>query len=670
MRLAFYFRLYVTLRKLSLVFLASAVTASVQFAYAAPSIEDFIREADVRDAEISPDGKHLALIVNEPDRRLVVVRNLETPDMPIVGAFADDIIRPSWLYWGNNDRLLISMSVPWNIREVRLAQKRGGFDINKYFQVSRMMSADKDMSNMAVLMEGERGLKRNTSLSRITNFLDSDDNHVLMAAYRNGKRNLYKVDIVSGNAEFVTKGSSRTYRFFNDDDGKPLYRFDYRERSKTIEIFRFESEDDWELIDTIPLSEDDEDSIDSNDLVALFVDNIVYRKRNEDTGYYEMVLVDRATREKRTVVSLEGQDVYGALFDTRSDQLVGYRVEKDYVRDTYFDEVQQEQYDAIAAQVGDYNFSVSTLEAEDKRALVRVRGADDPRSYHMWNFETQELVLLAHAYNGLTAENVSAPALTTFVARDGTPIRAYALLPDSFEPGNAFPTIILPHGGPQSRSRPSFDDFAQFLSTRGYIVVEPNFRGSVGYGQSFEEAGYKQWGGLMQDDLTDAVEFLVAKGYADPERICIVGGSYGGYAALMGAIKTPDLFKCAVSLNGVTNLVDLIKYDMKEIVDEDDWDEFLFSRIGHPEQDREMLEANSPALNADKITIPVMIVAGTADNRVPYKQAKQMVKALKRAKVEFEFLSLEDTGHNPFYYREDKEAVFEAIEEFLATHLE
>ena len=655
--------------RLAQVLCAAAFVASCQYASAAPTLEDFLREPYVRDAELSPDGKHLAMIINEPTRRLVVVRNVETPEMPIVGAFADEIVRPSWLYWGNNDKLLISMLVPWDIREVRRAQKRGNFDINRYFQFSRMVSVDTDLTNMVVLMEDERNLKRNTSLSRVTNYLPNDRDHVLMAAYRNGRWILYKVNIDSGKADLVTRGSSRTYRFFNDDEGRPLYRFDYRKRSRLIEIYKFLDEDEWELVDKIPLNTDDQDGLDSRDLVALYVDNIVYRKRNENTGYYELVLVDRTTQQRRTVASLEGQDVFGALFDTRSDQLIGYRVEKDYIRDTYFDEAMQQRYDAIAAQVGNYNFEVSSLEPDKSRALVRVRGADNPRSYFLWDFETRELELLAHAYKGLEPANLSAPAVTTYSARDGTPVRAYILLPPSFEAGKAYPTIILPHGGPHARSRPEYDDFAQFLSTRGYIVVAPNFRGSVGYGEAFEVAGFKQWGGVMQDDLTDAVNFMVDKGYSDPDRICIVGGSYGGYAALMGAVKTPDLYSCAVSLNGVTHLVEQIEHDMKDLVDEDDWEEFIFDQIGHPERDRAMLDRNSPALNAAKIRIPVMIVAGTEDPIVPFKQAKLMVNALKRAEVEYEFLTLKDTGHNPFYYREDKARVFEAVEAFLATHL-
>ena len=272
-----------------LFLLVCQLVIPLQLASAAPSIEDFVREADVRDMQLSPDGRHLATIYNEPDQRLVVVRNLDTPDMPIVGALSEEVVRPSWLYWGNDERLLISLSVPLDMRRARKVQTRGDFDSDDFFSVSRMLSVNTDMSDMAVMMESQQRLKRNTSLSRVTNFLPDNPDHVLMAAVKNSKRMLYRVDVDTGKAEEMAKGSSRTFRFFSDDKGNPLYRFDYRRRSKTIELFKFEVDDKWELIDEISLNRDDEDGLDTRELVALSVNNLVYRKRNEETGYYELV---------------------------------------------------------------------------------------------------------------------------------------------------------------------------------------------------------------------------------------------------------------------------------------------------------------------------------------------------------------------------------------------
>lgn len=657
------------IRSIRVLSLVMAVLAAPVPAWAGPSIDDFTREPDLRSAEISPDGKHLAMIINEGQERWVTVRSLETPDMPLVGAFTDKLVRPSGLYWGNNDRLLISMDVPYERKKFERAVSRDSVDFSEHFMLSRMVAVDKDFKNLAVLFEGQRSLEGNISLSRVTNFLPERPNHILMAAYKNNRRVQYVVNIDTGKVEINAKGSPRTYRFLNDKDGTPKYRFDYRSRARAIEIFRHNAKEQWERVDKLYLSQDDEDSIETDGLLALYGNDLVYRKRNEATGFYDLVVVDRENREARTMVSLPEQDVRGIVVNDRTDTIIGYAVEKDVERTTYFDETRQKRYDAIATRVGNTNFRVSGLMNSGPKALVMTWGPDDPGTYHLWDFESEQLTLLGHAYKGLASANLSMPAMTTYKARDGQPLRAYILLPLNFEQGKSYPTIVMPHGGPHLRSRLGYDDFAQFLSTRGYIVVKPNFRGSTGYGRDFEEAGYRQWGGVMQDDLTDAVLFMVRKGYTDPDKVCIVGSSYGGYAALMGAIKTPEHFKCAISLNGVTHLVKQIEYFMDDVVDKAEWDIVLFDRIGDPDEDREMLDENSPALLADKITIPVMVVAGTEDNVVPYSQAKLMEKALKKAGADFEFVRVKGADHNLFYYVKDMELVYGAVEKFLSKHL-
>ena len=232
--------------------------------------------------------------------------------------------------------------------------------------------------------------------------------------------------------------------------------------------------------------------------------------------------------------------------------------------------------------------------------------------------------------------------MITYKARDGQLIRAYGLLPADYESGKKYPLVVMPHGGPHARDRSTYDEFAQFIATRGYVVIKPNFRGSTGYGKAFEEAGYREWGGLMQDDLTDAVDYLVRQGVADPERICIVGISYGGYAALMGAVKTPDLYQCTVSINGVGHLPRIIGSQIRRAEDDDRAREIMHERIGNPKTDEDLLELNSPTLQADKIRIPVLVIAGGEDNVVPVWQSRSLVKAFERNDVEHRYIELDD----------------------------
>jgi dipeptidyl aminopeptidase/acylaminoacyl peptidase len=245
----------------------------------------------------------------------------------------------------------------------------------------------------------------------------------------------------------------------------------------------------------------------------------------------------------------------------------------------------------------------------------------------------------------------------------------YLLFPLSYQKGKKYPLVVLPHGGPHAQDWSTFDHFAQFISTRGYIVAQPNFRGSTGYGKAFETAGYKQWGLSMQDDLTDVVKHLVKSGFADPQKVCIVGLSYGGYAALMGAVKTPELYRCSISINGVTHLREMAEYDAKEIDDERLTEKFIYSRMGHPEKDRAVMDANSPALLADRVGAPILVIAGEDDRIVPFGQAKMLVKNLKKHKKEYTFVRLDDGGHDPFAYWKHEEKVFAEVEAFLERYL-
>jgi dipeptidyl aminopeptidase/acylaminoacyl peptidase len=261
-------------------------------------------------------------------------------------------------------------------------------------------------------------------------------------------------------------------------------------------------------------------------------------------------------------------------------------------------------------------------------------------------------------------------ATVTFLSRDSARIRMYLVLPPNYEPGKKYPLIVMPHGGPQARDYITYDDFAAFIASQGYLVARPNFRGSTGYGLEFEKAGYKQWGGVMQDDLQDAAQFLIRKGFAKEGSICLVGGSYGGYAALMGLIKHQNFYSCAVSVNGVTHLRDQLKFDEKRFKEYPDTIALLHESIGNPKTDIALLDANSPLLQVAKVNAPILLIAGTRDEVVPFKQSKAMFKALSKAKKPVEWIPLKDTYHNAWYFEEDRKTIYEEVGKFLSKHLQ
>ena len=254
---------------------------------------------------------------------------------------------------------------------------------------------------------------------------------------------------------------------------------------------------------------------------------------------------------------------------------------------------------------------------------------------------------------------------TSYRARDGLEIPAYLSLPagTGAKPAAPLPAIVMPHGGPGARDFSSFDPLVQLFTSRGYAVLQMNYRGSAGYGSAFQGAGHHQWGQAMQDDVTDGTRWLAAEGFADPRRTCIVGWSYGGYAALMGAVKEPELYACVVSIAGVSDLPDLIASKRNYINGR-----IGTAAIGDLWTDRKSLEANSPVNGADRIRAPVLLAHGTKDRVVQIKQSTDMAKALKRAGKSFQYVELEDADHSVLRGPE-RLKLFRAVDEFVTQVL-
>lgn len=638
--------------------------------FAKPTLEDFTKERDLRNVVISPDGKYLAQLHNKDGRRVVSIVDMQSPDKRVIGTLSDKFIRASSISWGKKDRLLVSLLVPYDIGLVeRDMEKKKDFDIDDYFMFSRMLSIDVNAKNPVVLMNNERGVRGNVNLSTVQHYLPKDPNHVLMKADRDGIDTLYKVNVYTGASEILTKGSRFTFMFANDYEGKTRFRFDYLRIAKKINIYELADDGSWNPIDSISLNDTEHEDFDAGKLVGLYGDNLAYSKKNEKTGFFELLLYKSKEKVYETLVSLPDRDVLYPLHDLRSNQIVGYAIDGDYIRYKFFDAASQAAYDKLAAKVGDANFYYSSYTENGDLGIVNIYAPNNPLSFHLYDTKKDDLSFIDHAYTNIATKNLSQSAVANYSARDGKKIRSYILLPTEYQKGKTYPLIIMPHGGPQARDRADYDDFAQFLSTRGYIVIQPNFRGSTGMGKEFEEAGYKQWGQLMQDDLTDAVNFMVKKGYADPAKVCIVGISYGGYAALMGAIKTPELYKCSVSINGVTHLRDMIAADAKDVDDDKLLEKYWYQRVGDPKLDKEMLDANSPALHTDKINIPLLVIASTDDQIVKYSQSTDLVSALNKNKKNVKFVKLKDSPHNPFYFKKDIELVYREVEDFLVKHL-
>lgn len=309
------------------------------------------------------------------------------------------------------------------------------------------------------------------------------------------------------------------------------------------------------------------------------------------------------------------------------------------------------------------NVHLVNMSADSARWLLYVDGPRDPGSYYFYEPSSARLEPLARVFPSIDFEALSPTEVVPYTSRDGTPLWAYV----TSRPGlTRAPMIVMPHGGPEARDYYGYDAFAQFLASRGYVVVQPNFRGGDGFGRSFADAGRQQWGLRMQDDVTDAVQHMIATGSVDPQRICIVGASYGGYAALTGVALTPDLYKCAISIAGVSDLRLMLRAERASGARSMNYQYWLRS-IGN---DRDQLASVSARFLVDRITAPVLLLHGDADDTVLIDQSQVMERAMRGAGKSVRFVSLEGENHYwNDWSRESRLVLFRETEAFLAQHL-
>jgi dipeptidyl aminopeptidase/acylaminoacyl peptidase len=380
-----------------------------------------------------------------------------------------------------------------------------------------------------------------------------------------------------------------------------------------------------------------------------------------DTG--GLVRIDVATGGTQLLARDPETDVTGVRLnpDTREPQVAMF--EKDRVEYQVLDpEVDADLAAIRALNPGDPVFA--DADDADETWLVAFNNDTSAASYYSYDRRDRRGSFLLDTRPELAQYELAPREPFTFTARDGLTIHGYVTFPPG-APRTGLPMVLHVHGGPWARDSWGFDPAAQWLANRGYLCVQVNFRGSTGYGKAFVNAGNREWGGKMQDDLTDAVGYVLRQGWADPARVAIFGGSYGGYASLAGAAFTPDLFCCAVDIVGPSNLKTLIEtippYWAPMIAQ-------FHTRVGDPDKDAEFLWSRSPLARARDIKIPLLIAQGANDPRVKQAESEQIVAALTEAGIEHEYMLFPDEGHG-FAKPENRLRFYAAAERFLARYL-
>ena len=330
----------------------------------------------------------------------------------------------------------------------------------------------------------------------------------------------------------------------------------------------------------------------------------------------------------------------------------------------FFDQERKTLQEELEQRFPGYEVVIADRSKDENKLIIVTYSDKVLEAYYFYDLITGEFKKIVEISPWLDEEFMADMQPIQYTSRDGLIIHGYLTLPREL-PSRDLPVVINPHGGPWARDYWGYNPEVQFLANRGYAVLQMNFRGSTGYGRKFWELGFKEWGRKMQDDITDGVNWLTEKGIADPDRIGIYGGSYGGYAALAGLTFTPDLYACGVDYVGVSNILSWFEAIPPY------WEplrDMFYEMVGDPEKEQELLKAASPLFHVDNIKVPLFIAQGANDPRVPKAESDQMVEALKVRGIEVPYMVKENEGHG-FANEENRFDFYRAMEKFLGKYL-
>jgi len=496
--------------------------------------------------------------------------------------------------------------------------------------------------------------------AHIEDDLEDDPDHVLISHNRRDPQvfDVYRVDVHTGQAELVAQNPGDIVGWQTDHAGRVRAAISSDGLDSTLLYRDDESQPLRKLITT-----------DYRTSVApIFFtadDKRMYALSNRGRDKLALVVIDPARPDDEEVVfEPEGNDLDGASYSRLRKVLTLAVWQSDKVRRKFFDKETEDLYARLAAKLPGYEFALQNANRAEDKFIVAAYNDRTPGVRYLYDARADSLTELAVINPALPEQDMAPMQPVSYQSRDGLTLHGYLTLPAGREP-RGLPCIVNPHGGPWARDGWGWNPEIQFLANRGYCVLQMNFRGSTGYGRKFWEAGFGQWGLAMQDDITDGVQWLVDQGIADPRRIAIYGGSYGGYATLAGVAFTPDLYAAAVDYVGVSNLftfMETIPPYWKPMLAK------MRDMVGDPVKDKDRLAATSPALHADRIRTPLFVAQGARDPRVNKAESDQMVEALRKRGVEVEYLVKDNEGHG-FHNEENRYEFYEAMEKFLARYL-
>lgn len=627
-------------------------------AFAQPPIEAYGALPTVRSMAISPDGTKLGYIAALKDGEALVMTDLTAGEIKPLTGVTD--LKAGSVDFVTNDVVVFQGSVTTS-----QAGFRGEFEFSTAFLHN--LSTDKTV----------QALRRNEELHPAQSGLgdyvsiDREKRQLYMPAFvgsgGGGTRfSLMRVNLRSGRGrEIVPRGYSTTIDWFMSKDNEILAREDFDEdRSKhRISAYKdgkfdviYERDTDRPSLPVVGVHPNGKELI-----VSRYISDTerfgLFAMSLED-GSFRGPLFDRENADVESVLTDSNRTVYGVRF---SGMLPGYE---------FFDETVTNDMNLLVQNAGFNAVYLNGWSEDWSRLLILTEGASTAGKYQVFIREQRQLLGVAQAREGVPDNQVAPVQTIEYKARDGLTIPAVLTWPLGATPGQAknLPTVVFPHGGPEAYDRVQFDYMAQMFASKGYLVLQPNFRGSTGFGIEFRDKGRGEWGRKMQDDVTDGTKALIEMGWADPERICIAGWSYGGYAALAGGAYTPDLYRCVIAGAPVSDLPYSLIETRRDFGTRHPVFSYWKELIGDPRAERDALRAISPVFAAENFKAPVLLIHGQDDTVVAYEHTRRMERALKRADKEVEVVRMRQADHW-LTTRDTRIQAITAMSDFLDEHL-
>ncbi|MGE0742683.1 MAG: alpha/beta hydrolase family protein [Hyphomonadaceae bacterium] len=659
---------------LAAALVGAAVLTAQAFAQPVPA-EAFARSPNVWSGRISPDGRYIAAIQRVAQGDALVVIDWRTRQARAIQlARADRALNLDWVSWKSDNRLLfvIRQRANFEAAETTGTRMSGRRSQDEQFDITRVFAVNADGSGLTQMFEGQtRRLAASFVPVVLIDALPRDPNNVLLGTYGLRGYGLYRADVNTGRADEIATGSWETNDFEVDGAGNAVLRTDLLPNNSGYQIFRRgPGQSRWELAHEYRRAS----VAQGREFQVLGpgpgAGQVYVAARPDGQEYQAIYLYDAGTGALGApVFAHPNADAAGAWFNSSSNALIIGCAELIRLECRAADPAMQRHFEAINTFfAGEAVFTMQGTSADGAYWLLYVTAPTIPGVYYVYDVANTHIAPVAPAYPQIPGAALSSTEVVNYTARDGVQLWGYLT-----RPGNAnaqTPLVVLPHGGPESRDSYGYDMVVQFLASRGYAVFQPNFRGSEGSGRRFAEAGYRQWGRLMQDDVTDGVRHLIGAGVVDAQRICIAGISYGGYSALAGVSLTPDLYRCAISIAGDSDLIELLDLERQASGRGSTSYAYWQRIIGDANTDRDALIAVSPRRQVANITAPVLLIHGTQDEIVFARQSEGMREAMERAGKSVRYVAIEGEGHPWRYWQErNVRTVLEETERFLAQHL-